>query len=475
MASDDLTKQRLEAVSSKLGEIAITGNGANGSASSPPDNTGHEYTSPGAAQAEDGGPFAADEAGAHDPDQETDIGPALFPPILESMEILGYVEDKNGIIYSRDIGCSTTIHDEVYFIFGNTICRDSAGKSVGTTSNTIAYVEDRAKILESKYGEISDNGIVKAFVPLNDSEIRFQEENKEARVVFRMTGGAVDIGVVGIVWFQILIEYENGDEDYRGIGQARLSTYSDGRIIVDRLDPLLFGPHEPRIGSFSTLYYNSHVYLWSDRDGQIILARVFHLDTAHPERYKYWSGKDWVPRWHDAQPIPFYSQHGAIIHTQMFGKDMPFLFAGVDKRGYSTILIGAAAEIQGPFTVIAICKARGIDHDEKSKYCVYPHLFASNIPKRELIVTWSEHSPGGVIAAKLKFEIDEVAAIKEADERKRAAEEQEARRLASIAEQQAEQQEARDRAVYGSEEDNDPRPKRDRSEGRLKNGYILTF
>ena len=129
------------------------------------------------------------------------------------------------------------------------------------------------------------------------------------------------------------------------------------------------------------------------------------------------------------------------------------------------VQIGAAAKVQGPFDLTAVCEAKGIDHDEKYKYCIYPHLFASNVPKRELVVTWSEHSPGGVIAARLKFKSDEIAAAEEAEERKRAAEEQEARRLASI----AEEQEAMDE--YGSD---DPRPKRDRSEGRLKRGSILT-
>ena len=134
------------------------------------------------------------------------------------------------------------------------------------------------------------------------------------------------------------------------------------------------------------------------------------------------------------------------------------------------IQIGAAAKVQGPFDLTAVCEAKGIDHDEKYKYCIYPHLFASNVPKRELMVTWSEHSPGGVIAAKLKFKIDEVAAAEEAEERKRAAEEQEARRLASI----AEEEEAKDEYGYESHGSDDPRPKRDRSEGRLKTGSILT-
>ena len=133
---------------------------------------------------------------------------------------------------------------------------------------------------------------------------------------------------------------------------------------------------------------------------------------------------------------------------------------GVNKQADSMVQVGAAAEVQGPFDLTAVCKAAGTDDDEKLKYCIYPHLFASNVPKRELVVTWSEYPPGGVIAAKLKFKIDEVAAIKEAEERKRAAEEQEARRLARI----AEEEEAKDEFWYESEGSNYPTPRRDRSE-----------
>ena len=56
------------------------------------------------------------------------------------------------------------------------------------------------------------------------------------------------------------------------------------------------------------------------------------------------------------------------------------------------------------------------------------------------MVTWCEHPPGGVIAARLKFKINEVAAIREALERKIAREEQaeqEARRLAREMEEEA--------------------------------------
>ncbi|KAF6237509.1 hypothetical protein HO173_004399 [Letharia columbiana] len=474
LASSDVPTEGLAALSAMPPENTITDNVTNASASSPGNNANDGPHTAADTQIEAGEPSITHKTGTDDPDHEADIGPAIYPPALENMEVLGYIKDKNGIDYFRDIGCSASIHDEVYFVFGDTFCKNSAGKSVGTTSNTIAYVEDRTNFLESEYREISNNARVKAFVPLNDREIRFEEKNENARVVFRMFGGIADIGVVGVIWFQKSIKYENGEESYRGVGQARLSTYSDGSIIVERLPPLLFGPNEPKIGSFSTLFYKGHVYLWGDGPkGQIMLARVDQYETALRDRYEYWSGSDWVQRWHDAVPVLHDVQHGAIIHTNLFGKEKPFVFVGVNNRADSMVQIGAAAEVQGPFALTAVCQATGIKNDKEHKCCIYPHIYphlwASNVPKRELMITWSESPPGGVIAAKLKFKIDEVAAVKEAEERKRAAEEQETRRLASI----AKEQEANFEYGFVSDESDDPRPRRDRSEGRLKTGYVL--
>ena len=149
-----------------------------------------------------------------------------------------------------------------------------------------------------------------------------------------------------------------------------------------------------------------------------------------------------------AQPVLFDIEHGAIVYTSLFGKDKQFLFVGANKQADNMVQIGVAERLQGPFDLMPICKATGINHDEKHKYCMYPHIFASNIPKRELVITWSEHPPGGVIAAKLKFKIDMVAAIEEERERKIAAEEEaQAQELARLAEEQ-EAKERREKYSY---------------------------
>lgn len=140
-----------------------------------------------------------------------------------------------------------------------------------------------------------------------------------------------------------------------------------------------------------------------------------------------------------AQPALFDVEYGAIVHTPLFGKDKQFLFVGANNQADNMVQIGVAERVQGPFDLMPICKATNINHDEKHRCCIYPHIFASNIPKRELVITWGEHPPGGIIAAKLKFKIDMVAALEEKQERKIAAEEEaQAQELARLAEEQEE-------------------------------------
>ena len=282
----------------------MTGKMDNNSASSPEKDTKNGSLTTADAPVKGSEPSMITETGAEDSDDELDIGPAIYPPTLEKMEVLGYIKDKNGISYPRTIGRSTCIHDEIYYIFGDTVCKDASGTYVGTISNTIAYVEDRGKCLDSQYREILDDGKVKALIPLDEQEIRFEKEHPGARIVFRMSGGAVDIGIFSVVWFQYVIEHAEGGEEYRGVGQARLTTYAEGEIIVERCRGLLFEKDDPSVGSFSTLYYRCWVYLWSHRVGsQIILARVFHLHAHLCEHYQYWDGTDWVRHWQDGSYI----------------------------------------------------------------------------------------------------------------------------------------------------------------------------
>ena len=50
---------------------------------------------------------------------------------------------------------------------------------------------------------------------------------------------------------------------------------------------------------------------------------------------------------------------------------------------------------------------QGINKTDRFRYCIYPHLFASHTRNAELMVTWSEQWPGGVIAGRVEFLTEE--------------------------------------------------------------------
>lgn len=403
-------------------------------------------------------PFDVVESEANIPTDETDMGPAIYPPILEECKILGYVTDKNGIRYSRDIGRSMVIHFdqdngtqsvEPYYLFGDTFCKNAQGDYVGIQDQTAAYVGNKAKFLESEYREIEPDGMVKQLVPLNEEEKRLLEENPGTRITKWPFGGYAEVGSsVGAIWYQKGLAHP-GDPlpSYCGIGYVMICRYSDGRLIIQDLPEcrkqnwykpdLMFGPDEPKMGSFSTLAHENWVYLWGERpDCDIILGRVYKYATHDPHQYQYWDGAKWTNHWQEATSVFHDIPQGAVVQSRLFGKEKPWLFVGVNKWADSMLQIGASAKLEGPWDLIPLCKAKGIDNDKEFMYCMYPHIWASNDHKQELIVTWSEHCPGGVVGAKLKFKIDEVGAAEEAEERRRVVEatEAETKRLAAIKE-----------------------------------------
>jgi hypothetical protein len=198
-------------------------------------------------------------------------------------------------------------------------------------------------------------------------------------------------------------------------GVALTPSWCSGKLVVERLRGehdfnLVFGPDEPRIGSFSTLVHGQFVYLWSNYKSNIILARTHRSVTVLPGAYMYWSGNDWVPDYNEALHIQEIHNagivQGGIVRSSLFGEKKPFVFIGVNKFADSKIQLGVAERIEGPWEVQTIGVATGINEKDGFRYCIYPHLWASDTKKGELMVTWSEQCPGGVIAAKITFEMD---------------------------------------------------------------------
>ena len=340
-------------------------------------------------------------------------GFAAYPPKVEQTEILGYIEDVSGIFHSRDIGRSFQLFGNTYLNFGDTFCNDSNGNFVGLISNTVAIIQDVKQPLKSGYLEVFENGLIKPFIPSTLDEIQI-EEKKQGRVVLWAFGGAVEMkDGTGRLWYQKSIDKGNGNLEYMGTGVAKVikALTPWQQPFVQRMTHLLFGPEEPRMGTFTAIADGDFIYLYGDRpDGKIILARVYtgpyNSPLGQEKGHLYWDGSDWVQDWHSAAVVIEGMQQGAIVRSKLFGEERPFMFVGTSKWADSKVIMGASAKLEGPWKLEPVCQVDGIKEPRstgKWMYCIYPQLWASDEEKAELMVTWSEQYPGGVIAAKIKL------------------------------------------------------------------------
>ena len=335
---------------------------------------------------------------------------AAYPPRVEQAKILGYVEESSGIFHSRDIARGFQLFGNTYLMFGDTFCNNSNGEFVGLANNTVAIIEDTNDPLKSKYLEVEENGFIKPFIPLSAEEERLEDEGL-GRVVLWAFGGVVEMDDgTGRLWYQKSIDHGCGSLEYCGTGIAKIidSGAWERQPIVQRIDGLVFGPDEPRIGTFTAIADDEYVYLYGDRpDGKIILARVYRGcdgDALEDKKtHYYWDGAGWVQGWQKAAVVIDGMQQGAIVRSKLFGNERPFLFVGTSKWADSQVFMGASSKLEGPWKLEPVYKAEGIKEKEKWMYCIYPQLWASDEENAELVVTWSEQCPGGVVAAKVKM------------------------------------------------------------------------
>ena len=195
-----------------------------------------------------------------------------------------------------------------------------------------------------------------------------------------------------------------------GIGLAQISVNKqNGQLAAKRAEGLLFKADEPRFGSVSSFLQGDHIYLYGQCPGgcDIALARVPKLLAADPGSYERFCGSSWSSN-NTQKPACLFKDlpQGAVFETDLFGSDKPYMFVGVSKFADSKIQVGIASKLQGPWSITPVGKATGIKYKDGFMYCIYPHPWA--LPEdtagyRSLIVSWSEHFPGGVIAAKLRF------------------------------------------------------------------------
>ena len=334
-------------------------------------------------------------------------GFAAYPPKVKQMNTLGYVEEDNGIFHSRDIGRSFELFGKVYLKFGDTFCFNISGDFVGLADNTVAIIEDTDQPLTSKYLEAETDGYIKPFIQLTSEEVQL-EENRQDRVVLWAFGGVVEMqDGTGRLWYQKSIDHGCGNLDYIGTGIAKVIDNGNGQPTTERMEEMIFGPDEPRMGTFTAIKDADFIYLYGDRpDGNIILARVPQDQLEQKAAHLYWDGGGWIQDWENAAIVIQGMQQGAIVRSKLFGDSKPFLFVGTSKWADSQIFMGVSAKLEGPWELESVWKAEGIkEPTSKGKwmYCIYPQLWASDEEKAELMVTWSEQYPGGVLAARIKL------------------------------------------------------------------------
>ncbi|KAL8768070.1 MAG: hypothetical protein Q9209_005613 [Squamulea sp. 1 TL-2023] len=334
-----------------------------------------------------------------------DDGYAQWPPIVERVENLGYVEARDQHFYSHDIGRSFELDRRVYYINGDTMCNDA-----GVSSNTYQVIPDLTRPTEARYLSINSKGFVMPLINMSEEEEEYLSlpENKGKRFAFWCFGGIVEITLgLGWVWYQkFIIDEVDGSHNLVGVGLARISHDAiglAGQLSSARMPGLMFQPDEPLFGSFSTLAAGDMVYLWGQKDSDILLARVPKANCQHRHMYQYWNGSRYVGEISEAASVLRDYQQGQFFRSDMFGPYFPWLFIGCTKWADSQVMMGAAARLEGPWHTHAIHLATGIRDQINYRYCMYPHPWATNTAKGKLLVTWCDKWPGGVIAAKIHF------------------------------------------------------------------------
>lgn len=328
---------------------------------------------------------------------------ARYPPVVEMTKILGYVRDKNGIGYSRDIGRSSCFAGRLYYFFGDTFCKNAEGLFVGVSDNTIALIPDPCNPLQSEYLDIQEDGVVKTLLRLTDDERSLKEAGM--RVVLWAFGGIVETSQgVGWIWYQKVLIDSHNLQHYQGTGLARVSVRGpDGQLSAFRCEDLIFEAGEPRIGTFSSLVEGDFVYLWGNHGGGVILARVSKFSPTSRNAYRFWNGRNYTNDWREAVHVLKGMQHGSFFKSKLFGSERAWVFVGCTSYADSMVMLGAEANLEGPWTLTPLFQAPGISQPNQFRYCMYGHSWGLKAEEGELLVTWSERWPGGVIGAKVQL------------------------------------------------------------------------
>jgi hypothetical protein len=168
--------------------------------------------------------------------------------------------------------------------------------------------------------------------------------------------------------------------------------------------------NEPRFGTFSTLTQEDNAYLFghAHKSWKVMLARVNTRCVLDRSQYMYWDGQKYQADLGKAKAVMDDVQHGAIYRSKLFepNKGRDWVFIGCSRFGDNKVLIGVSANVEGPYTTVALMHAFPLAPmpEEPFRYCMYPHPWAFKEEKGELMITWSEGSMNGnVVAVKVEL------------------------------------------------------------------------
>ena len=110
---------------------------------------------------------------------------AVYPPVVESVEDMGYVRDINKRGFWRDIGRSAIIGGRYYYIYGDTYCKDANGEHCGAQSSSYA-ITSKDKPLKNDYLGFHPDGKVEPLIPLDREEVDIQATKLPLGEIFRV-------------------------------------------------------------------------------------------------------------------------------------------------------------------------------------------------------------------------------------------------------------------------------------------------
>lgn len=332
---------------------------------------------------------------------------ASFPPNITSIELLGYLKDREKLAHPQGNGRSSMFKGQAFYLFDRTIYKDQNGTMLGQGPNSAAKVLDAArKPLEST------KNLANPFLQLTEAERRL-EEKLRVRVVLKAYGGFCEVGGndgKGYMWYEKCIQKCNPDgslvETVQGTGVASVDIdEGTGHLISKRLldGSLLFNQHEPAFGTFCVVQDQGWFYLWGKLGEDIYLARVVQWKTTYRKSYEFWDGYKFTADITALAPVFIGYTSGSVFQTKLFGHTYNWAFIGGNKWDNPLVTIGVSQNLTGPYLMSSLVDEQRVHPAYRRTEDLYAHPWAYCESSGQLLITWGEKSSKSIVALKLQF------------------------------------------------------------------------